>query len=31
LSCIDDDNNNAAEVTKYYSVNVIGVPPFGGN
>ena len=31
LSCIDDSNNDAAEVTKYYSVNVIGVPPFSGN
>jgi len=28
LSCIDNNNNNAA-VTKYYSVNVIGVPPYG--
>src|SRR5215212_792583 len=32
LSCNEDYNNNdAAKVTKYYSVNVIGVPPFGGN
>jgi hypothetical protein len=30
LSCIDN-NNNTSTVTKYYSVNVIGVPPFGGN
>ena len=28
LSCIDN-NNNTATVTKYYSVNVIGVPPYG--
>ena len=27
LSCID--NNNNATVTKYYSVNVVGVPPYG--
>jgi uncharacterized protein with PQ loop repeat len=32
LSCNEDDSNNdAAKVTKYYSVNIIGVPPFGGN
>jgi len=32
LSCNEDDNNNdPAKVTKYYSVNVIGVPPFDGN
>jgi hypothetical protein len=32
LSCNEDDSNNdAAEVTKYYSVNVIGLPPYGGN
>src|SRR5215210_5008314 len=29
LSCIDV--NDAAEVTKYYSVNVVGVPTSGGN
>jgi len=29
LSCIDDNNNDTATVTKYYSVNVIGVPPYG--
>jgi hypothetical protein len=28
LSCIDN-NNNTSTVTKYYSVNVIGVPPYG--
>ena len=33
LSCSDDDinNNDAAKVTKYYSVNVVGVPTSGGN
>jgi|SRR5215211_6074544 len=32
ISCNEDDSNNgAAKVTKYYSVNIIGVPPFGGN
>jgi hypothetical protein len=29
LSCIDF--NDAAKVTKYYSVNVVGVPTSGGN
>jgi len=31
LSCNDDDNNDAAKVTKYYSVNVVGVATYGGN
>ena len=32
ISCNEDDSNNgAAKVTKYYSVNIIGVPPFGDN
>src|SRR5215204_643672 len=31
LSCSDDDINNAAKVTKYYSVNVVGVATYGGN
>jgi hypothetical protein len=34
LSCIDDDvdgSDDAAKVTKYYSINVIGVPPYGSN
>jgi hypothetical protein len=29
LSCIDDNNNDAAKVTKYYSVNVVGVATSG--
>ena len=30
LSCIDDNNNDdAAKVTKWYSVNVIGVSSYG--
>ena len=28
LSCIDN-NNNAAKVTKWYSVNIVGVSSYG--
>ena len=31
LSCIDDNNNDTATVTKYYSINVVGVATYGGN
>ena len=30
LSCIDDNNNDAAKITKYYSVNVVGVAATSG-
>ena len=29
LSCIDDNNNDVANVTKWYSVNVIGLSSYG--